>query len=47
MPDAREAAHGLDKNIHDAGLDADGDGLSNLDEYLAGAAPRNPGSNFC
>jgi hypothetical protein len=31
---------------NDANLDADGDGRSNLSEYLAGTDPRNPSSNL-
>jgi PKD repeat protein len=40
MPDAWERLYvGLDPLVDDAGLDADGDGLSNLEEYLAGSEP--------
>lgn len=43
MPDAWEMAHGLNKNDPaDAGLDPDHDGLTNLQEYLAGTLPNNP-----
>lgn len=41
MTDAFEAAFGLDKHDpSDAGTDRDGDGLSNLDEYLQRTNPR-------
>lgn len=42
MPDAWEAAHGLDPlNPADAALDADSDGLNNLTEYTRGTNPEN------
>jgi hypothetical protein len=40
MPDAWEIAHGLDPTSPDAELDADGDGLSNLQEYLHACDPQ-------
>ena len=46
IPDLWEREHGL--NWHqagDAGLDYDGDGLSNRDEYLQGTDPRDPDSD--
>jgi hypothetical protein len=42
MPEAWEVARGLDPaDPTDAGLDTDLDGLSNLQEYLAGTEPRD------
>ena len=42
LPDAWELIHGLNTNdVSDALLDADDDGSSNLDEYLAGTQPTN------
>lgn len=39
MPDQWEAEHGLDPGADDSANDADGDGYSNLDEYLLGTDP--------
>lgn len=45
MPDSWEVAHGLNPSEpSDAGIDADGDGVGNLAEYLAGTLPRDAGS---
>jgi len=42
MPDVWEVAHGLNPyNPSDANQDADGDGLTNLQEYQYGTDPRN------
>jgi len=43
MPDVWENANGFNPNLaSDATADADGDGLNNRDEFLAGTNPRNP-----
>jgi hypothetical protein len=45
MPDNWEQQYSLDLNDpDDAGEDADADGLTNLEEYLAGTDPRDSGS---
>ncbi len=45
MPDAWELTHGLKINdASDAGLDPDGDGLTNLQEYQAGTDPHDRAS---
>jgi methylaspartate ammonia-lyase len=41
MPDAWEVANGLNPLVDDAGGDADGDGLTNLQEYQAGTNPQS------
>jgi hypothetical protein len=47
IPGAWEAAHGLsDSNAADAALDNDGDGSTNLQEYLAGTDPNSAASRF-
>src|SRR5262249_30252533 len=43
MTDGCEIAHGFNKDDpSDAAKDADGDGLTNLQEFLLGTDPRNP-----
>jgi hypothetical protein len=45
--DAWESAHGLDPaNASDGGLDKDGDGQSNRDEWISGTSPDDPNSRF-
>jgi type VI secretion system secreted protein Hcp len=46
MPDEFETRYGLDKTRNDAAEDKDGDGMSNLDEYLAGTDPSQSNSVF-
>jgi hypothetical protein len=47
MPDDWEMAHELNpKNASDAFGDADGDGMNNLQEYIAGTNPRDGRSKF-
>ena len=47
LPDWWEDQFGLNKNNPaDAALDSDGDGASNLNEFLAGTNPTNAASNF-
>lgn len=41
MPDAWETYYSLDPNSDDALLDADGDGVNNLDEYTNHTSPQN------
>jgi hypothetical protein len=47
MPDSYESAHGLNpNNASDANGDLDGDGTTNLNEYLAATDPRDSNSVF-
>lgn len=45
MPDNWEVDNELNPLIDDSALDPDGDGYTNLDEYLAGTDPQDSGSN--
>jgi hypothetical protein len=46
-PDVWESANGFNPmNSADAGLDADSDGVRNVDEYLGGTDPNDPGDYF-
>ena len=44
MPDAWEQLYGLIVGVNDAAADLDGDGVSNLNEYLSGTLPNDPNS---
>jgi hypothetical protein len=44
LPDAWEIEHQLNPQYADGHLDADGDGLSNLEEYQCGSDPQDPQS---
>ena len=44
MPDAYEVAHRLNPHLDDRNGDRDGDGISNIDEFLAGTPPNVVGS---
>lgn len=46
MPDTWETSHGFSLGTNDANEDADGDGFSNLNEYLLGTDPRSGASFF-
>ena len=45
IPDSWESAHGLDPSLNNASGDPDGDGYTNLQEYLAGTDPQGPNSH--
>jgi hypothetical protein len=42
LPDDWEMAYGLNPGLNDSGIDLDGDGLTNLDEYELDTDPLNP-----
>ena len=44
MPDAWELQYGLNVGVNDANGDLDGDGVSNLNEYLSGTLPNDANS---
>jgi hypothetical protein len=46
LPDDWEMANGLTVGANDAAIDGDQDGMTNLQEYLAGTDPRNALSSF-
>lgn len=45
MDDVWESEHGLDASLDDGSGDLDGDGMTNLDEYLFGTDPEQPDSS--
>ena len=45
LPDFYEQAHGLDPNFNDRGLDLDGDGVSNVGEFLRRTDPSQAPGN--
>ncbi len=44
MPADWEIQYGLDPEVDDGGLDPDGDGYSNFEEYICGTVPTNAAS---
>jgi len=46
MPDTWEDANGLNRNVNDAGGDADLDGMTNLEEFIAGTNPQQSSSHL-
>lgn len=47
LPDHWEIANGLSVRHHSDGEDPDGDGTTNLDEYLLGTDPNDPDEGLC
>lgn len=45
MPDVWETTYGLNPSVNDASGDSDNDGVSNLNEYLAGSNPTSAADN--
>jgi len=45
LPDSWELAHGTDRAVADDFLDLDGDGFTNMEEYLAGTHPNDDTSH--
>ena len=45
MSDLWELAHGFDRSVDDSSLDADGDGLTNYEEFVAQSNPRSTDSD--
>lgn len=46
IPEFWEVMYGLNPGVDDGGLDPDGDGFSNWQEYIAGTVPTNRASSF-
>lgn len=46
MPDVWKTANGLNPNVNNASGDADGDGHTNLEEYLTGSNPQDANSKL-
>jgi hypothetical protein len=46
MPDSWEELNGLDPLVNDANEDPDGDGYTNLQEYMEGGDPNDSATPF-